>query len=300
MLRDFRSYYLGLIIVLLSFVLLNSGCYKFEGGQTVPAYLRIDTVFLETYYPDEGTNSHNITDVWIYVNDGLVGAFELPALIPVLAQGSNELEIRPGIKLNGISSTRVPYPFYEPIVLENFVFYPDSVQELKSLTTNYYSNLNFAWMEDFEASGISLVESPSSDTTIDQTQPKDNPVAFLSENSQYSGVINLTNEKPIFAAASFSSFPIPKQGSPVLMELDYKTDNFIGTGLLVWEFGTLEKIPLLVIKHSDDWNKIYINLGPNLSLNAQASEFQVYFEAGLEYTSNSATIYLDNIKVIYR
>jgi hypothetical protein len=145
-----------------------------------------------------------------------------------------------------------------------------------------------------------LIESESSDTTIEQTTPKNNPVAYLSENSQYSGVIHLTSEKSVFAAASFSSYPMPKQGSPVLMELDYKTNNYFTVGLLVWEFGSLDKIPLLIINHSSDWNKIYINLGPNLSLHSQASDFQVYYEAGLDYTSSTADIYLDNIKLIYR
>jgi hypothetical protein len=300
LLPDFKPYYLGLIIVLLSFVLVHSGCYKFEGSQTVPAYLKIDTVLLDTYYPEEGTNSHKITDVWIYVNDGLVGAFELPALIPVLAQGANELEIRPGIKLNGISSTRVPYPFYQPIVFDNFEFVPDSVHELQNLTAEYYPNINFGWMEDFEGSSISLVESATSDTTLDRTEPKNNPEAFLSENSQYSGVISLTEDKPIFGAASFDNYAMPQQGAPVLMELNFKTDNVFVTGLLIWQFGSIQKVPLLVLAKSDDWNKIYINLGPNLSLYPQADDFQVYFEAGLETTKSSAMIYLDNIKLIYR
>jgi hypothetical protein len=300
LLKDFRLYYPGPIVALLSFVLLNSGCYKFEGGQTVPAYLKIDTVFIDTYYPEEGTDSHKITDVWVYVNDGLVGAFELPAMFPVLAQGPNELEIRPGIKLNGISSTRVPYPFYEPIVLENFEFYPDSVQELTNLRTGYYSNVTFAWMEDFEKSSISLVESSSSDTTIEKTQPQNSPEAFLSENSQYSGLISLTSEKSLFAAASFDNWPRPQQGSPVLMEINYKTDNYFNTGLLVWDNGALTKVPLLFMNHSDEWNKIYINLGPNLSLYPQTSAFQVYFEAVLEGTNQTADIYLDNIKLIHR
>jgi hypothetical protein len=283
-----------------SFVLLNSGCYKFEGDQTVPAYLKIDTVFIDTYYPEEGTDSHKITDVWIYVNDGLVGSFELPAMFPVLAQGPNELEIRPGIKLNGISSTRVPYPFYEPIVLEDFMFYPDSIQELDNLTTGYYNNLNFVWMEDFEKSSISLVESTSSDTTIEKTEPANSPEAFISENSQHSGIINLTAQKPFFAAASFDNWPMTKQGSPVLMELNYKSDNYFNTGLLIWNNGTLTKVPLLIMNRSEEWNKIYINLGANLSLYPQTSEFQVYFEAGLESINQTAEIYLDNIKLIHR
>lgn len=297
---DVKPYFWGLLITLLLSLLLNSGCYKFEGSQTVPTYLKIDSVGLETYYPEQGSASHNITDVWVYVNDGLIGMFELPALFPVLAEGPNELEIRPGIKLNGISSTRVPYPFYKPIVVDNFMFYPDSVQEVSTLVTEYYPNLTYAWMEDFESSSLTLVESSSSDTVIKRTDPIDSPDAYLSENSHYSGVINLTQAKPIYGATSLNAFPMPRQGSPVLMELDFKTNNYLHTGLLVVEHGQFKKIPLIILNHSEDWTKIYINLGPNLSLHPQATEFKVYFEAGLDIGKSSASIYLDNIKLIHR
>ncbi len=99
-----------------------TSCYKFDGDQTIPAYLKIDTVLLKTYYPEQGSNSNAIKDVWVYVNDQQIGAFELPAMFPVLAMGNQKLEIRPGIKVNGISSTRAPYPFYKPIIYEDFLF----------------------------------------------------------------------------------------------------------------------------------------------------------------------------------
>ena len=266
----------------------------------MPAYLKIDTVFVQTYYPEEGSSSSNITDVWVYVNDNIIGVYELPAILPVLAEGENKLEIRPGIKLNGISSTRVPYPFYEPILFSNFNFVPDSVHHLEKLSTKYYSNLIFAWLEDFEGSSISFDENPASDTVIEKTSPRNSPEAFLSPNSQYSGVIYLTEPRPIYSGASYLSFAMPKQGSPTVLELDYKINNYLNTGLLIRDPGGYIKVPLIILNHSSDWNKIYINLGPNLSLHPQASEFRVYFEAGLDYDRTTSEIYLDNIKVIHR
>lgn len=279
---------------------MNSGCYKFEGSQTVPAYLSIDTVLLKTHYPEEGSNSNKITDVWIYVNDNIEGVYELPAMFPVLAEGIKKLDIRAGIKINGISSTRAPYPFYEPITYESFEFFPDSVITINNPETKYYPNLIFAWLEDFEDPGNSLDETSASDTVIERTEPANNPEAFLSQNSKYSGAIYLTEERPIYSAATYNSYPMPKQGSPVLMEMNYKTNNFLNTGLLIRESTGYVKVPLLVLKHSADWNKIYINLGPNLSLHPHAIEFRVYFEAGLDHDRTSSTIYLDNLKIINR
>jgi len=71
-------------------------------------------------------------------------------------------------------------------------------------------------------------------------------------------------------------------------------------GLLMNVSSGIKKIPLLIMMHSEEWNKIYINLGPNIALNNNAFEYKVYFESGLEYDNDLAKIYLDNIKLIYR
>ena len=299
MLKSTRKYLQYFAFVVFSVLIFNA-CYKFEGEQTIPAFIKIDSVSLETDYYEQGTNSQAITDVWVYVDDGLVGAFELPATVPILAEGKHKLELRPGIKLNGISSTRTPYPFYQPITFKDFNLIPDSISNIKSPTTEYYDNLNFAWLEDFEGSSISLVENSGSDTVIRKTQPAGNPEAFSGDNSQHSGVVNLTNEKPIWTALSFNDFQNQPQGSLVLLELNFKTDNYVSIGVVVLEGGTYLKIPLVILNHTDVWKKIYINLGPNLSLHPGANIYQVYFESGLEDGKDNASIYLDNIKLIYR
>jgi hypothetical protein len=301
LIRIKHLYYFSFIILFILSSFLLESCYKISGSQSIPAYLKIDSVFLETYYPDQGSSSQKITDVWVYLNKNLVGVFELPALFPVLAEGVNDLEIRPGIWLNGIQSTRVPYPFYRPVVYEDFVFYPDSVQDLGDIKINYYDNLDFAWKEDFESSGFTLIETSLSDTAIKRTMPADNPEAFLTPTSQYSGIISLTDEKPIYSATSFNSFLLPKhQNDPVLLELNFKSDNLFYVGLLMNMPDGVKKVPLLIMNHSDKWKKIYINLGPNIAIYSQAANYKVYFESGLETDKSSAKIYLDNIKLIHR
>ena len=265
----------------------------------MPSYLKIDSLGLETYYHEEGANTSKITDAWVYINDNLIGVFELPAVVPVLKKGPQDIDVRCGIKLNGISSTRVPYPFYLPVSFDNYELYEDSVHVLGKFNTAYTPNLEFGWMEDFEDSGLTIEEISTSDTAIKRTDP-DDPDAYLSEFSNYSGIVNLTEEKPVWSATSLASFQIPRQGSSVLLEIDYKTNNYFNVGLLIKEYGQFIKIPLLTMNHSSTWNKIYINLGPNISLHPQADYYKVVIESGLETGRTSGTIYLDNIKLIYR
>ena len=55
----------------------------------------------------------NITDAWVTMDGINLGVFELPAQIPILDEGEHNFRISPGIKENGMSATRMIYPFYE-------------------------------------------------------------------------------------------------------------------------------------------------------------------------------------------
>lgn len=300
-----KVYYL-LSVFLFAGILITTGCYKFKGDQTIPAYISVDGINLDTYYAEEGTNSNNIVDMWVYVDDALIGVFEFPegdstaAVFPVLATGKHKLEIRPGIKLNGISSTRVPYPFYKPIIFEEFDFIPATVDSLGYLSTSYYPGLKFVWMEDFEQPEISIESVSWSDTAIKRTEPENNPEAFLSPNSRYSGVINITSDLNEYGGTSYNSFDVQTPGTIIIMELNFKTDNFITVGLLIRDNMTVVEKDLLILNHTNTWKKIYINLGANLSLHPKAIDYKVIFRAGLESGSASAQILLDNIKIVHR
>lgn len=288
------------LLMLMGFSIILSSCNKFEGDVTVPAFLQVDTVFFVTDNAIQGDNSHQIVDLWIYVDDQQMGVFELPAKFPLLYNGKHKLEIRAGIKLNGISSTRAPYPMYKPIVLENFEFHPDSVQKLNNLIFTYYNQVKFPWIENFENGNLTLEETQNSDTSIVITNPVNSPEAFLSENSKYSGQINLSEERSYYNAWTFYDYELPDKESPVLLELDFKTDTYVTVGLLVHYAGGYDPKPLVILNHSDHWNHIYINLTPTVSAYPNAIDFKILFEANIESGSELANIYLDNIKLTYR
>ncbi len=274
-------------------------CNKFEGDQEVPAYLRIDTITLQTDYFTQGSNTHQITDAWVYVDDQLIGVFELPALFPVLLNGKHRLDILPGIKLNGISSTRVPYPFFQPYSLSEYTFYPDSIQTVKPSTT-YRSTAVFAWLEDFENAGFTLETTSHSDTIIMHTEANSED-ALLSEHSAFSGKIFLDQSHPSIDIATLAGFnALPGLGAPVMLEVDCKNDLPLLVGMFATEYGSVTDMPLVYINTSDTWKKIYINLGPNISEHTVAYDFKVYFSATLGSDQEQAKIFLDNLKLIYR
>ncbi len=295
-----------LVILLFASLFTSSGCYKFDSNQTIPAYISVKGINLVTSYVEEGTSSSDIIDIWVYVDDVLLGVYEFPesdtlgALFPVLSEGVHKLELRPGIKLNGISSTRVPYPFYKPIIYPEFNFIPGTIQELGQLTTTYYPDLGFPWKEDFEQPEISIETTSWSDTMMIRTNPENNPVAFISPNSRYSGVINLTEEKEQYAGTSYNSFEVQTPGTVIIMEMNFKIDNYLVVGLLIRDAYEVVPIDLVILNHTDEWKKIYINLGANLSLYPQAIDYKIIFKSGLEEGLSETKLFIDNIKIVHR
>ena len=76
--------FVNITIFFISIIVVTiSSCKKNENIQEIPSYISIEYVNLETI-SNQGANTHNITDVWLYVNDQFRGAYELPADISTL------------------------------------------------------------------------------------------------------------------------------------------------------------------------------------------------------------------------
>jgi hypothetical protein len=284
-------------------VILAAGCDKFEGDQTVPSYLAIDSINFETNNDIQGTNNQHITDVWVYVDDDLVGGFEMPAVIPVLASGEHKLEIRAGIILNGIAETRAPNPCWQPVIYNNFNFTPDSITRISG-TSTYYNNAEFVWMENFEDASLAIRKSQNSDTGVVRTQPANAPGAFIDEFSQFSGISYLDEDRPYLQLTSDNGdgggFAF-ERGDYIFLELNYKNNIPLVIGVYIRLMdNTVEERPFLVVSPSDDWNKIYVNFTPIVNETVDALTYTVYIEADLPSDENNAVLSFDNIKLVTR
>ena len=290
-----------------AFMLMTTySCNSFQGSQEIPAYIHVDTFLLTTNYPVEGAASHKITDVWLYIDDNLLGCYEMPATIPVLKKGNHKVTLYPGIKLNGNSSTRTYNPFYQPYIIENVELKEKEIDTLRPTTTYYSANdndINFRFIEDFERQ-VMLEETSDSDTTITRTE-RDAPGIWNDafNNSHYSGYVWIgttdTDTLNNFCITSEAYYDLPNQGNSVFLEIDYKTNELFEVGLFAYISGE-EYMPLVYVNPSPDrWNKIYINLGPSITDTQEAEYFKFYI-AGRVDAGKDAEYYFDNIKLVYR
>jgi hypothetical protein len=272
-----------------------SSCSLFNPGDPVPAYIHIDKISL-TVNSDgsQGTKSSKISDAWVYIDEQLIGCFELPATFPVLYEGSHEIKIRPGIKVNGISATRAPYPFYT--IYDTVLNLQKGAKTYLNPIVKYRTNMTFSFMESFEGAGTIIAKSPTIGVdTVLQVIHHPNPNVF--EGS--SGIAYLDATHHFFECVSATSYQLPQSSADVFLEFNYKCNHIFTVGVFAHtSSGSTTQSEALTLNPSASWNKTYIYLTPVVSGNYTATDFNIFF--GMVNTgSDSIAMLLDNIKLVY-
>lgn len=286
--------------LIVSTLIFMSSCEIINPAEKPPSYIRVDSVKVISDYGSQGSNSHNISDIWHYVNNEVLGAFRIPSTIPSLITGNVELNSQAGIKLNGVSDTRVPYPFYDAHI-ERIELTPEKIIQVYPVFT-YASFAEFVWIEDFESAGISLEKTLTSDTTINEISTSDEifrNTQDLSEINRYSGLVHLYGPYQTFDIQTINKFNLSQNGNYVFLELNYKVSTETIVGLIANYQNSINKKPIVVLNPTATWKKIYINLTLAVSREINARDFQIYFAAGRKETSSEDKFYFDNIKLIH-
>ncbi len=277
------------ILLFLSLIFL-SACDIINPTEDIPSFIHIDKFSLITT-SEQGTNSHKITDAWVYIDGNFNGVYELPVTFPLLNEGKHEIKLYPGIKIFGIASSREIYPFYKNFVAQKDLK-PDNIDTI-SPTVYYLDELNFSelWMEDFEDEGIKLDTIFGSNVKLEQI--------FDTILNSKIGFINLTENNNIFDCKS-EGLDLPKYSKRVYLEINYKCDHDFAIGL--WanlNSSTLRQAIIQLSPHPDSWNKIYIDLTQTATANPNAIDFYLFINAILNDGSTLGNIYIDNLKIIH-
>ncbi|MFO7616700.1 MAG: hypothetical protein R6V75_05570 [Bacteroidales bacterium] len=280
-----------MILPLLVVCSLLFSCDLINPPEKIPTYIKIDTMLVRVDDFDRGAATHQISNVFLTVENSLLGIFEMPFTVPCLSTGKQEVFIRPGIRLNGIAGSRVEYPFFKP--------YRDSVNlaEGEIITINpittYKDECQFPWMEDFEDAGVSFIYSQYSDTTIrNQTS--------IVRTGRYSGAIYLDDNNRYFEATGPKDFVLPRNSATILLEFDYINDVEFELGMYVMEDGAAVWNSLLVVRENSNWKRFYADLHTTVAYNNNAEAFRIGFRAEYDTTrTGTQHIILDNVKLIH-
>jgi hypothetical protein len=238
--------------------------------------------------PKQGTGSHKITELWMYVNGKFQGAYPAGSLLPVISNGQPvKVNLLAGIKNNGISDTRIFWSFYDVLTLDTFVAGGKTIERDFNFSYNPYTV--FAWNEDFEGNaGYTLKKSLISSVSFQIAPPAE---SFEGR----SVALSLSGDSIIGQLESTASFSLPTGSSNVYLELNYKGNEVFTVGLL----GDNDVFKsALNISPQVNWNKIYIQLSTAVSEPPVSTKYKVAFRL-LKRTDANALIYLDNIKLVH-
>lgn len=284
------------LAILLSVLIINVSCELFDREEYIPSYIQIEEFQLITDPLTEGSNSHSITDAWIYVDNQEVGVFEIPFTIPVLKDGLQSIRIEPGIKNNGVDAQRVIYPMM-------YDYYIDTIltkEEILTLTPVFRYRPNVVKInEDFEKLGNIFEVSPGSDTTF----------KIIDDDRAFEGrsmAIFLDDERRNFECRSAELYEFPRNYQ-VYLEIDYmNTDPFI-FGFFSKEYSGSEiierRVPIFTFNPTPEgeFRKTYIELTYHINNSPSYAEFRLFFLCSRpENAENQKTeIVIDNIKILH-
>lgn len=286
--------------LILGFLFFLASCEVVDKEEQVPVYMQLDRIDFDAGYK-HGTDSAEISDAWVYVDNELIGAFELPAEFPVLTEGRHTLSIFPGVIINGISATRVVNPFMEKLEFDINPVAGDTIniRDLGSVESTYQESVTFAWnesigQEDFEDAGISFDTLEWSNVAMEKTK-------LEVYEGTYSGWIHMDEGHKNFLAVSTQDFPIVTGSRPVFLELHIKNpDHIMEIGFYEsYGGGTVLKSSYILINPGEEWKKLYINLTPHMPVMTGAEDYKIYFQSALRSDKTEGDIYVDNIKLIY-
>jgi hypothetical protein len=282
-------------LLLIGFLLSFCSCNIINPTEKIPAYISVDTFLLNTDVGIQGSNAAKITDAWIYVNDNLIGAFELPCKVPALFEGKCKISVGPGIKTNGIAATRTIYPFYKNYFTEVDLI-PEGETKLSPLTV-YFDSLTFAYKSNFDdAAGISLEATNRSDTSIQITY---NQTEVFEGNGSLKA--ELTQDSAFLEFKQVDAVPLPKQGEFVFLEMNYKCNGLLNVELYSNYPSSAPHIDkVLTLLPSENWNKIYIDLTRYVSTQVNAINYTLYFSMIKLGGTESIKVYMDNLKIVHR
>lgn len=289
--------------MLLLVVFFMLGCKPDYHKAAIPAYITIDRIQLNTDYTVHGTQSERFINAFIEINDIPLGTYELPVTFPVIANGPTKITVLPGVHQNGIASLPTPYPFvelYEEVLnLEpGKVFYLNAKNDSVPFTT-YTSNARVVILEDFDGIGLSLTATSRSDTGIFRTSSVAEIFpAPLGELNIASGKAVMPARASVFEVVTNSAYELPRGGASVYLEINYKTQMPLVTGIIANLITQPIQAPVVTLNPNTQWNKAYINLNSEVS-GYNAIDYRIFIGALKTDAEANLEILVDNMKLVY-
>lgn len=303
------------ILSLLLLCLLFTGCKKFEGDVTSPAWLQLDSIHVVRAASGENTRNSGwhtsdidaVELIALFRGDSketTLGTFQLPCRVPVLRDGVADYVVaRPVVKQNGIASTRIYYKYLQCDTSHNVNFRTgettrlgtyDAATNTSSVDVSYWGTdrIGELYFENFEplASSIRLTEGRYEWIT--------NDAAGARSGTGYVRIPTTAGSNGTYLEIT-DSMVVNDKSKYLYLEMDYRTDVEFRIGMRspITAGGTDYTYYAINLYPTQEWTKIYINLGKLWSQMNHYPEFHIVFRT-LDLENTNGYTYIDNLKII--
>ncbi|MES2780911.1 MAG: hypothetical protein V4651_13550 [Bacteroidota bacterium] len=286
--------FLGILSVLASCGMVG------EDAATVPAYICVPSY---TFITDtssfnqgiyQGANSEKFLDMWISDAGLLLGNVGLPSLIPIQKTGAAQIWVEAGITITGQDEKRQSYPLVSQHI-ETRNLKPGVIDTLYPVF-KYLPNIEFKFIEDYDRPGSFLNINPSYKAAGDTVRKINDQNAWRA--GKYSGKIEIDPSHQILQLIS-SEYELPRSGSPVYLEIDYKSNLPLDIGYYYQDpsLGASTANSVVQTFPNSEWKKLYINLTDEVATRKVGTLYIIYIGV---YNSDNIVpdVYIDNVKLV--
>lgn len=259
--------------------------------EVAPAFVTIEGFNLVTPGLDGSVSS--ITEVWAFADNIFLGAYSLPARIPIFKVGESTLRLEAGVHSNGVSRTPDPYIFYAPAERTVNLVSAETV-DLGVLDIDYRDDAKFGFVEDFETF------TPRIFVSTFRGGGGLVPTEEQVRSGQLSGKLTLTEDNPLVEISSNLRLRdlLATARLFVWLEVDFLSEAPVAWGVRGQRNGVLFEAFDPTFAPRSEWTKIYFDMTPLIGT-SNLEELEVYFSAILPDGATQADVYLDNIRLLH-
>jgi hypothetical protein len=272
------------------YCLFFSAC---KSTEPIPSYIQIQPFQLLQNTRDSVTS--NIRHAWVFVGGDFLGAYTLPASVPVLKEGTQPLKISGGIDKDGIAATPDIYPFYTEHAQNVTLNIGKTTTIIPKI--QYINDVKTIFSEDFEA-GNNFLEDIDTDKN-NNLRRAETTILY----KKWCGNIQLDEAHPLAQVAAVTPLQGLRADKEIYLEMDYLTEANLGVGVTGLDAsGMRVNYFFLYLRPNFAKNKVYIALSKKLiSVNLQQAQLMFSAELPKEngsFTKTKANVWLDNVKIL--
>lgn len=264
-------------------------CKLFDREEKFPAYIGFaePTVIIDSATGFSGT--YGVKDFWVYQGAKFYGAFPYNTYFPITDLEPATYLADAGIFESGVSSFRLPYPFWEPTIFSIAPNEGDTILITPEL--HYYNDsfIVFSFLENFENSFIKFQTL----NTVDSTN------LVRSTNAPFEGTFCVDAFfDSTHQILDIISEPLPpvEKNTDIYAEITFKSDFPLRAGIFYYA-PAMTRVADVELVPKQEWTTVFIHL-VKLIRDAPAGA-TIYLWIYSDGQGATGKVSLDHIRVVH-